>query len=438
MKSYTISVSRGPVAEAHDKRENLSDFANIDSNRICLNKTIIASNNYKNDFNEFFNEAVEEYNAKQTRRDRRIKDYYEHVKNTKVGGKSKNKMKPIYECVLQIGNRETNSVLSEDDDTKKLKKILDEYCATLQDRFPNLKFWFIGSHDDEPDGTYHYHLAFTPWVENSGKGLSKKVGLNAALESMGISNAGCYDEWDTVDEETGKTQHHKRRKSLFEMFTEKMKSDVEIMMLEHGYEREYKNSHLKGHKSKDEYIIDQKLKQLEEISIEQQELELELANKAVELANKSVELDEREKVLQEQENALNRKYEVFNDDKRKYENDYDAKVNKLELEKRTYRIKRNLCDAILTEYKQNDFVDVLNQSKKVCDAYSDLCEYAKTLKSVPSATPKQEDAIKTIRVQYSLKNKGAVEKALRSANILSSNIKRLQYLENDEFDDLID
>lgn len=55
-----------------------------------------------------FDEAVEEYNAKQKRKDRRIDDYYEKIENGK-------QEKLFHELILQIGNKDDMSALNPED-----------------------------------------------------------------------------------------------------------------------------------------------------------------------------------------------------------------------------------------------------------------------------------------------------------------------------------
>ena len=54
--------------------------------------------NIKAVYHELFDEALERYNAKQTRADRRIEDYYEKIRSGK-------QEKPFHEIILQVGTR---------------------------------------------------------------------------------------------------------------------------------------------------------------------------------------------------------------------------------------------------------------------------------------------------------------------------------------------
>ena len=70
---------------------------NTDPERSHLNITY-CQENIKAVYHELFDEALERYNAKQTRADRRIEDYYEKIRSGK-------QEKPFHEIILQVGNR---------------------------------------------------------------------------------------------------------------------------------------------------------------------------------------------------------------------------------------------------------------------------------------------------------------------------------------------
>lgn len=55
--------------------------------------------NIKKVYHKLFDEALQRYNEKQTRSDRRIDNYYEKIRNSK-------QEKPFHELILQIGDKE--------------------------------------------------------------------------------------------------------------------------------------------------------------------------------------------------------------------------------------------------------------------------------------------------------------------------------------------
>ena len=58
-------------------------------------------------YHELFDEALERYNAKQKRSDRKIENYYEKIRQGK-------QEKLFYEVIFQIGNRDDMNARSEE------------------------------------------------------------------------------------------------------------------------------------------------------------------------------------------------------------------------------------------------------------------------------------------------------------------------------------
>lgn len=75
----TISVVIGKGSMHHNNRKIITE--NVDKDKI-YNNVIIVQDDIKIVYHELFDEALEKYNAKQTRKDRRIKDYHEHIRNS--------------------------------------------------------------------------------------------------------------------------------------------------------------------------------------------------------------------------------------------------------------------------------------------------------------------------------------------------------------------
>lgn len=173
----TISCSAGAVATKHDRRdydkENLPQ--NINGDMMMYNTYIRTCRTEREAFNEFFRESLEQYNAKQSRADRKKTDYYGEIQ------KSKNGETPIYEYVFQIGNKEDTPCQSEDGIA--CKRILFEYAMQFSKDNPNFHVISSCIHMDEE--TPHLHVAFIPWANGYKKGLETRCSTSKALESMG-------------------------------------------------------------------------------------------------------------------------------------------------------------------------------------------------------------------------------------------------------------
>ena len=179
-RSISVMVGKGSVN--HNSR--VFNAKNTNPERTYLN------NQYINDdiqklYHEMFDDALERYNAKQTRSDRKINDYYEKI----CSGKQE---KPFHEIIVQIGN--CDNMKSDSENGELAEKILDEYMKSFQQRNPNLRVFSAHLHMDE--ATPHLHIDFVPFTTGSKRGLDTRVSLKQALKSQGyIGNGKSETEW---------------------------------------------------------------------------------------------------------------------------------------------------------------------------------------------------------------------------------------------------
>lgn len=126
-------------------------------------------------YHELFDEALERYNAKQKRNDRKIDNYYEKIRQGK-------QEKLFHEAVFQIGNRDDMNAKSEEGELAK--EILIEFMKDFQKRNPYLHVFSAHLHMDEE--TPHVHVDFVPVIHNSKRGLDTRVSLKGALGEQGF------------------------------------------------------------------------------------------------------------------------------------------------------------------------------------------------------------------------------------------------------------
>ena len=131
--------------------------------------------NIKTVYHELFDEALERYNAKQTRSNRKIADYYEKIRTSK-------QEKLFHEVIFQIGNKDDMNARSQNGELAK--EILDEFMKEFPKRNPNLRIFSAHFHMDEE--TPHLHIDFVPFVTGSKRGLDTRVSLKQALASQGF------------------------------------------------------------------------------------------------------------------------------------------------------------------------------------------------------------------------------------------------------------
>ena len=178
----TISAMVGQGSVNHNSRK--FHAKNTDPERSHLNITY-CQENIKAVYHELFDEALERYNAKQTRADRRIEDYYEKIRSGK-------QEKPFHEIILQVGNRDDMSANSEEGQLAAV--VLDEYMNGFQERNPQLRVFSAHLHMDE--ATPHLHIDFVPFTTGSKRGLDTRVSLKQALAAQGFKGGTRGDtEW---------------------------------------------------------------------------------------------------------------------------------------------------------------------------------------------------------------------------------------------------
>lgn len=178
----TISVMLGKGSVSHNSRKFKAE--NIDVERTEFNRSY-CNTPIKDVYHELFDEALQRYNAKQKRADRRIDDYYEKIRTGK-------QEKLFYEVIFQVGNKE--NMAAESEDGKLAASVLDEFMKSFQERNPHLKVFSAHLHMDE--ATPHLHVDFVPFITGSKRGLDTRVSLKQALAAQGFIGGTRGDtEW---------------------------------------------------------------------------------------------------------------------------------------------------------------------------------------------------------------------------------------------------
>ena len=168
----TISGMMGKGSVNHNTRA--FSAKNVDKERSRDNVEFCHSD-IKEVYHNLFDEALERYNAKQKRSDRKIDDYYEKIRRGK-------QEKLFYEVIFQIGNKDDMNVQS--NEGQLAKEILSKFMEQFQKRNPNLFVFSSHLHMDEQ--TPHIHIDFVPFIRNSKRGLDTRVSLKGALSEQGF------------------------------------------------------------------------------------------------------------------------------------------------------------------------------------------------------------------------------------------------------------
>ena len=260
-------VGKGSVN--HNSRKFRAE--NVDGTRTCLNIDY-CNENIKTVYHELFDEALERYNAKQTRSDRKIKDYYEKIRSSK-------QEKPFHEIILQVGGK--GNMNADTENGELVKQILDEYYQRFQKRNPQLRVFSAHLHMDE--ATPHLHIDFVPFTTESKRGLDTRVSLKQALAAQGFKGGTRGDtEWS--------------------QWVQFEKEQLAAVMERYGIEWEHKGTHEK-HLSVLDYKKQERAKEVERLGAEIEQKQSEYKSLSKRVLNYDKALDELSKLEFELDNA---------------------------------------------------------------------------------------------------------------------------------------
>ena len=330
----TISFMNGEGSIGHNTRSFIAK--NVDANRTKDN-IILINEDIKQVYHKLFDKALDEYNAKQKRKDRQIKNYYEKIKRSK-------QEKLFYEVIVQIGNKDDTGVGSYS--AEIATQILKDYVELFQFRNPQLYVFGAYIHMDEE--TPHLHLDFVPWVSDSKRGLETRTSLKGALASRGFASEG-----------KGNTE--------WQQWSEAEKEDIAIIMERYGI-----GWHKKGTHNKHLSVLDYK----------KQERAKEVAALEAELEDVQVVLDlkeERADALDKEIRRMQTEFKWEQDKAQKKLDDTMAENRELETEGQILQLKNS---RLQNEYyeavdKLTDKKNEIEIAEKEADKWRQVSAVAK-------------------------------------------------------------
>ena len=260
-------VGKGSVN--HNSRKFRAE--NVDGTRTHLNIDY-CNENIKAVYHELFDEALERYNVKQTRSDRKIKDYYEKIRSSK-------QEKLFHEIILQVGGK--GNMNADTENGELAKQILDEYYQGFQERNPQLRVFSAHLHMDE--ATPHLHVDFVPFTTESKRGLDTRVSLKQALAAQGFKGGT-------------------RRDTEWSQWVQFEKEQLAAVMERYGFEWEHKGAHEK-HLSVLNYKKQERAKEVERLGAEIEQKQSEFKSLSKRVLNYDKALDELSKLEFELDNA---------------------------------------------------------------------------------------------------------------------------------------
>ena len=174
----TISThNRSSVSRGHNLRQEniVSKESHIDPDGV--HETWI-DEAPREAYERIFGDAVREYNGKQTRADRQIKDYYNHVRDDA-------KKHCVYEMIVGVYPADGEHITGIQE-----KVILKQFVNNWNKRNPNLEIIGAYFHADEQGKAPHVHIDYIPVAHGYKKGMKTQNGMVKALGEMGFKGQG--------------------------------------------------------------------------------------------------------------------------------------------------------------------------------------------------------------------------------------------------------
>ena len=282
-KTMTLSFKTNPKQTniRHNNRElTEKEFRSDAHKHIQREKSKYNIQIFKRDikdvYHDLFDDALNAYNAKQKRKDRKIDDYYKHVQ------KSKN-LDLQREFIVAVGNKADWEKLSFEE-KQEVGEALARYVRDFNERHDNMTIYNAIVHLDE-SGAPHAHFNVIPIASGYKNGLSVQPSFRKALEQEGFGPSG---------------------REQFKAFRDAEIRRLHEFVHEIGIDRKAGQTNdikdMREYKDAMEYIENRRSSQIVKIQREVQAHE-----------EKMNELNER---LRQQEEKIKKREEVFEDRKR--------------------------------------------------------------------------------------------------------------------------
>lgn len=356
---------------------------NTDPNRTHWNVEY-CNEDIKDVYHELFDEALKRYNDKQTRKDRKIDDYYEKIRSGK-------QEKLFHEVILQIGDKDNMG--SETMEGQLAAKILDEYMKGFQERNPTLRVFAAHLHLDE--ATPHLHIDFIPYVIGSKRGLDTRVSLKQALSSLGFKGGS-------------------RSETELNQWVQSEKQKLAMVMRENEIEWDQKGTHAQ-HLSVLDYKKKVREQEVEELTEHKNLLEHDLhdISECVDEIQKEKEQVEKERdavikkteVLEKRFSALNSKAGLVDSHAREYgyyPEEWLPEAGTLEsaksYRKRIFPLLKKVANMIQSLYSK--YLELKDRNRKLSDRNLDLENRVDRLREEVSVIRKENVAL--LNVAYDM------------------------------------
>lgn len=310
-------------------------------------------------YHDLFDEALEEFNAKQTRKDRKISNYQEHIRHSR-------QEKEFYEVLFQVGNRDDMGVDSEM--CKEAAAVLEEYARSFEERNPHLKLFNAVIHLDE--STPHLHLDFVPVTDEKRKnGMRVRNSLTGALRQQDCEGKG-IGRTITID------------------WLEQEKTHIGQLMLERGIEwvklqetkeglplKDYKLKKRQEELDAADKLIDMKLTELGKVECKLSVTEDKIKSAELELSEKEQKIADSKTELSEMSDKIDEKKQEYQQAK----NDADAILNFIPNYEKDEKSMQDfeLAKTALGGYTRSAMV-IMRSKDEINAQVNELCKILKT------------------------------------------------------------
>ena len=209
MEQATLSFCMTSTEIGIEHNNRTIPVPHSDISRQCDNYYWSGNKSLQTIFTELFSSDVEEYNARQKRKDRKIDDYLgqltealekekKKLKQLRVQGATKHTLrqntkakKICYEFVVTIGNMHDNPSFNAVNGERKYeaREILQRYVEDFAKRYNGREFGIeltnAAIHLCE-NGQVHLHCDVVFHSTNNKRGMRHQVSMNGALKQLGF------------------------------------------------------------------------------------------------------------------------------------------------------------------------------------------------------------------------------------------------------------
>ncbi len=297
-------------------------------------------------YRDTFAEALEQYNKKQTRADRRIEDYFEHL-----SGKNQDM---AVEIIFQCGDKDFWENIFMDTDNKKQNKenicrVYDTLLEQLQKEMPDFKIANAVVHFDE--ASPHMHVVGVPIGRGFKRGLETKVSKRSVFTPKTLE--------DILQNRLRETASIEMLIHFGVLVKEKQKGkNHDLTVAEYKVQQETERLEMVAE------ILDEKQNRLRDTSVRLEQTEKEVSEAERHLSDTQAELAGAEKdLIQIKMESRETKQKLLAEQEEIKQENLSLKIDTLTLHSKKENL---LCDISVLDgevEKRMDFINMLDKLK---------------------------------------------------------------------------